>query len=177
MKGTIALITLLASSAAASAQLRNPARDSLRDIGGVYVLVDSLNDDLQKSGLTKDLLKADVESQLRKADVDVFADERQQALAKEVGNREPRSTTYLYVRIVSAGDPSDVKRAFSVSVQLHQTLSTSQRDGPTTFFGPSWSADQVGLAARPGLRQRIQDVVKELVDRFSSDYLAANPRK
>lgn len=168
---------LVAGGTALAAGQANPARDSLKDLGGVYVLVENVKEDIQRRGLTRDLLKADVESRLRHAGIEVFEDERQQDLARDVSNREPRGTTYLYVRVTTAGDASDGKYAYAVAVQLHQLLRTAQRDAPTLFYGPSWSSEQLGLAGADELRQRVRGAVTDLTDRFSSDYVAANPRK
>jgi hypothetical protein len=63
---TLALLSITSLSLAGQYSIQ---QESLRDLKGVYVSVESLSPEIQKDGLTKDSVRKDVVLMLRKAGI------------------------------------------------------------------------------------------------------------
>ena len=139
-------------------------RDTLRGLGGVHVLVEELEADVEQHGLTAEALQADTEEQLRRAGIDVLAEEQR---------LQTPGTPYLYVNVnVSLGEETPLAAA-TLDVALKQSVVLA-RDPIRLCLAPTWrtgTTGRVGYARLADLRGAVNDLVAEFVE----DYRAANP--
>jgi len=140
-------------------------RSSLYGLPGVYVLVESLNLDLEKDGLTKDQLRKEVEGQLRNAGVRVLTREEK---FKTEGNPQ------LYVNVNLLKSSSPFAYAYSVEISLEQEVALVRKPNRRTV-ATTWSQGSVGIVGVANLRA-IRETVKGRVDHFIHDYWAANSK-
>ena len=159
-------------------RIKNPAKekekDALEDFGkhsslyglpGVYVLVEGLNVDMEKDGLTKDQLRKDVESQLRNAGIMILTREEK---FKTAGNPQ------LYVNINLLKSSSPFAYAYSVEVNLEQEVALVRKPNMRTV-ATTWSQGSVGIVGISNLKA-IRETVRSRVDHFIHDYFVANSK-
>jgi WG containing repeat len=140
-------------------------RSSLYGLPGVYVLVESLNLDMEKDGLTKDQLRKEVETQLRNAGIRVLTREEK---FKTAGNPQ------LYVNVNLLKSSSPFAYAYSVEISLEQEVALVRKPNMRTV-ATTWSQGSVGIVGIANLRA-IRETVKGRVDHFIHDYFAANSK-
>lgn len=131
---------------------------------GVYVLVESLDPQAERLGLTKGQIQTDVELRLRKAGVMV--------LTREEWKKTP-GKPFLYVNISTKTRSGSELCAYSTHVKLEE-LVTLARGFQTA--GTIWNTGEVGTVGINKISQ-IRDSVGDRVDSFINDYLAANPKR
>ena len=138
-------------------------RDTLKGLQGVYVLVEYLISEQEKFGLTKQQLQTDVELRLRQSGIMVLSEQEWLLIPGE-----PR----LYVNVNLQIYEEIGLVAFNILIELNQSVFLA-RD-PTKFCMAStwWTAlgGPIGLSKITTIRES----VKDCVDIFINDYLAAN---
>ncbi|WP_447978769.1 hypothetical protein [Candidatus Nitrospira bockiana] len=132
-------------------------RDTLRELTGVEVVVEALDD----GPLTSDALKADVEAQLETAGIRVL--HGQERLGQP-------GFPYLYVRLsLLHTAPAS---SYVLEVSLNQTVILT-RAPSTSTFAPTWSVHAMGVMT-PFDAQDMRRTVSQYVDRFVQAFQAAN---
>jgi hypothetical protein len=157
----VALLLLVASPA--FSQDDEPARRTLRGLKGVYVLVEDLESDAEKAGLSTNQIYTDVVLRLRKAGIKVLT---WQEVSNEPGNPN------LYIR-ASTMDTANGLYAYNIDVHLSQLVMLTRKSA-IKFHATTWIVSRlgtVGFAVMPTIRDSICD----LVDKFINAYLAMNP--
>jgi hypothetical protein len=157
---TISLATLIlvaVSSPAVRGDDSNLSRATLKGITSVFVVVENLDDDAKKIGLTEESIKTDVELKLVLAGMSVATK-----------GFEVPGNTYLYVNVGVLP-----RVAASIQVELNQNV-LQQRNGEPAFGATTWSLH--GEITNP-TPQRIRDFIKELVDQFLNAWLSVNSKK
>lgn len=139
------------------------ARETLRGLAGVAVMVEDIAADAERDGLQESQVQADVEGKLRQAGIRVLSAEERQ--------RTPGMPT-LAVRVgtYKLADLYDL----CIEVSLLQAT-VLKRDPSVERLTATWRARGVG---RAGAR-RLQDarrVVGGYIDLFITAYLAVNPQ-
>jgi hypothetical protein len=134
-------------------------RESLRGLSGVVVLVEDLDDDAKRTGLTEDQIQTDVELKLRLAGIEVLS--------------TARPFPHLYVRmsvlLIGGFYPCNI------IVELLQTARL-ERKYTTRVFAPTWSAEGLVAASNePALA--IRRYLGDYIDRFINAYLDVNPKR
>jgi hypothetical protein len=133
-------------------------RDTLRDLTGVEVVVESLDVD----GLSSSFLKSEIEAQLDQAGIRVLRD-------KERLNQP--GYPYLYVRLsVLNAEPV---HTYSLEISLNQTVTLTRYPSISTF-APTWWVHAVGVMSPldvPTLRTTVHDYLVK----FVQAYQAVNP--
>jgi len=137
-------------------------RENLRGLPGVFVIVEELEPDIQRDGLTDTQLQTDVELRLRKAGIRVLTE-------KESFNVPGKP--YLYVQISSLITKGGY--AFHILIGLNEQAYFTRNNSLVHAY--AW--DQAGMGSTSThdmiyIRQKVGD----LVDRFINDYLAVNPK-
>ena len=89
------------------------ARETLRGLKGVQVVVEDMDPDVERDGLTKSQLQTDVELRLRKAGIQVL---------KEEERRATPGRPYLYVAVTTLKDRDGLSYAFAINVDLEQKV-------------------------------------------------------
>jgi hypothetical protein len=131
---------------------------------GVYVVVESIDPQAERLGLTKAQITTDVELRLRKAGLKV--------LTKNEMLKAP-GTPFLCVNVNTFIRAGSALCAYHVSVILNESVLLAR--GVTTVGG-IWNTGGVGTVGVDKITQ-IRGAVGDEVDKFINDYLAANPEK
>ncbi len=138
------------------------ARDTLRGLNGVHVVVEELRPEAVKDGLSKDAIEERVVQRLWDAGIRVLMEDQWTIAA---------GAPYLYLN-VNAVKSRDLY-VYAVDLQLNQTVKL-ERLPTVAVAATTWatgcrvgavSADSVGVLAQ---------VAAQSVDRFIEDYRAAN---
>ncbi|HET7057633.1 MAG TPA: hypothetical protein VFI05_02810 [Nitrospiraceae bacterium] len=135
-------------------------RDTLRDLTGVEVVLESF--DIE--GLSGSLLKTDLEAQLDHAGIRVLRD-------KERLNQP--GYPYLYVRLsLLRADPV---HTYSLEISLNQTV-TLTRYPSISIFAPTWWVHAVGVMS-PLDVSLLRTTVQDYLGKFIQAYQAVNPQE
>jgi len=156
------LTVMLASSQVAASS--DDGRRSLKGISAVSVVVMPLGAEAQSAGLTKKQLKTDVELKLRQANIKI----------NEVG------PVFLHVNVnyIEGQTTSGLKTgSFCASImmvlsQLAFPIQNLELVRVSTWF-------RIGLSTGPSrdAESEVRSQVRDYVDQFINDYLAANPKE
>jgi hypothetical protein len=135
-------------------------RDTLRDLTGVEVVVESLDID----GLSGGLLKTDLEAQLEQAGIRVLRD-------KERLNQP--GYPYLYIQLSLLH--TDAFHTYSLEISLNQTV-TLTRYPSISVFAPTWHVHAVGAMTALDVSM-LKTTVHDYLGKFIQAYQAVNPQE
>jgi len=166
-KGMMAGFGLLVVTAGpARAQADTPlSRATLRGLPGVEVIVESLDDNVEREGLHEAEIQADVRLALRLAGIRMLTETESHATA---------SSPFLYVSVSTQKRSDMALYAYETHVEVHQmvTLASGAR-----AFAMTWDAiGEVGSLYVLSI-QDIRGRVKEGVNQFVNAWLAVNPKR
>lgn len=130
----------------------------LQGLRNVWVLVESLDSDATRLGITKQRLQTLTELKLRQNGLQILSEQEY---------RNSSTSTYIYIRLTVLPNVP----AFNCEVQLNEIIRLERRSDRT--FATTWEAGGMGY----GTASDIERALKEHLDRFCNDYLRANPRK
>lgn len=135
-------------------------RDTLRDLTGVEVVVESLDVD----GLSSGALKSEIEAQLDQAGIRVLKD-------KERLNQP--GYPYLYVRLSLLN--AEPVHTYSLEISLNQTVTLTRYPSISTF-APTWWVHAVGVMS-PLDVTTLRTTVHDYLAKFVHAYQAVNPQE
>ena len=135
-------------------------RDTLRDLTGVEVVVESLDID----GLSGGFLKTDLEAQLEQAGIRVLRD-------KERLNQP--GYPYLYIQLSLLH--TDAFHTYSLEISLNQTV-TLTRYPSISVFAPTWHVHAVGAMTALDVSM-LKTTVHDYLGKFIQAYQAVNPQE
>ena len=148
----------------ASAQMFVPTgRDTLRGLPGVEVVVEPLERDLERDGLTPVAIQSDVERRLRAGGIIVYTSQTE---------NPSEAKAYLYVHVNSLKLARPNLYVIAVQVQLRQTL-RSLVTSSNIVDAMTWDAHDV-LAVPIGKVERVRESIQEYVDQFIRDWTAVH---
>ena len=159
------LLTLLIPNLAQGQS--NARRESLRGLGGVEVLVEKIDPQAERFGLTQSQVQTDTELRLRKAGIRVLSEE----------NTAKQGSPFLYVNInTSEAKEKAISGVFSYSIvlELRQRV-ILERDTSIRVMGTTWTITSKGVVGQNKLPS-LREIVADYVDEFINDYLAVNQR-
>ena len=161
---SVALLLLAGGAADANGQMFvSTGRDTLRGLPGVEVLVEGLQPELERSGLTGAAIRADVERRLRDGGISVYPSQTENpSLAK----------AYLYVHINALVLPQQAGYAIAVQVHLRQTL-RSLVTSSNIVNAMTWDAQNV-LGVPPNALMTVRAEVLTFIDQFVQDWAAVH---
>ena len=161
----VAAFVLVAGFApAASAQMFiATGHDTLRGLPGVEVVVEAVEPELERAGLTGAAIKADVERRLGAAGIAVYRSQNENPSAAKA---------YLYVQVDGVRVPAQDLYAIGVQLQLRQTLQ-SPVTASNIVDAMTWDAHTV-LVAKTGEVVRVRDTIQEYADQFIRDWMATH---
>ncbi len=168
-RATALLTGLMASIGVSSAhgQLVR-GRDVLRGLTGVDIIVVDPGSEAAQYGLSESRLQTVTELVLRSAGIRVATFETQ---VDSLVNPEYRMA-YLGVTVFTMKG-NDGLYAYRIDVRLNELMRFV--DGSGTANGVTWSRGLLGTTGRNNLRD-LADKVRDLVEEFANDYLAAQAR-
>jgi hypothetical protein len=131
------LLFLLTAVSVASADRPDRAKETLRGLPGVAVVIEPLHPNAEQDGLTQRLLQDDVERRLRAAGVRVLTQEEW---------RNAPGSPYLYVN-AAALKKSYGLYAYAIEVRVNQ-LVTLIRNHQIQEFAETWETREVGTVGK-----------------------------
>ncbi len=138
-------------------------QESLRDLKGVYISVESLAPDIQNDGLTKDQIRKDVELILRKAGIKILS-------KKEWFDVEGSPFLYVNAHVVKLRETREY--IYSINISFKQTVYPARK--PVEITGAAtWTIGGI-IGITPDL-DKIRASVKTQVEDFIKAYLSVNP--
>jgi hypothetical protein len=158
--GLIGVALLFACSTSASA---NDVfqRQTLKGLTVIRVLVEPMEPEAERDGITTSQLQADVELRLR-----------QSAITVEDASTEG----FIYVSVNALKQSGGSGYAYSIDVELQQEI-TLARIGKHSL-GSTWNARPfIGLTPLAEAFQNIRAAVRDSVDEFINAYLSVNPKR
>jgi hypothetical protein len=146
------------------AQDDEDTRPTLRGFPGVHVVVEQLNPQIEKDGLTTNQLQKDTELKLRTAGMKVLSKEEfQKTLGKP----------YLYVTVnISILRTQITRYIFCIRLEFNQEVSLL--NSPMTVVpAVTWSTGGWGIDFS---LENIRDILRKQVEKFANAYLAVNSK-
>jgi len=132
---------------------------TLRGIKEVYVVIESIEPEIENLGLTQAQVRADVEAKLREANIAVAPD-----------FQHGRPAVYLYVQVMR---PEKINRLFySISLSLLQNV-ILERDPNVKTNTDTWLVRMLGMSSGT---EAIRSDIRSLLDQFIEDYRKANQK-
>ena len=131
------------------------------------VLVEGLDSEGRKSGLTEDRLRTIAELKLRLGGVRVLTTE--ETLADSDIN------PYLYVNVNAMSISDGARYIFSVDVSLRRVVRSPINGEPVVAL--LWNSGGIASAGRASMPKYAEDYVSEHVESFLNDFLKANPKR
>lgn len=168
MKNTVAVIIAglwLGSIAALhSFAEADSQRETLRNLPGVWVVVEHLPADLEQSGVTQGQVQIEAENRLRKAGIAILTQE-------ECWQTPGMPWLYITVALLQA---SPTTYAATIGAILNQEIMLT-RNPQIKAFGATWDAGvHLGAISAESL-PTVRESVGSLVEQFTADYQAVNP--
>ncbi len=152
-------VVLLCIIPFAFAEDKEVTRLTLRGITEVYVVVESIESEIENLGLTRAQVIADVQAKLREANI---------AVAPDFVRGRP--AIYLYVQVMR---PEKINRLFySISLSVLQNV-ILERDPNVKTNTDTWVVRVLGMSS--GI-EAIRSDVRSLLDQFIEDYRKANQK-
>lgn len=141
------------------------SRTSLKGLTGFAVVVEPLDPNAEKDGLSKDQIRTDVELRLRTAGIKVFT-ERESVSAPGV--------PYLNIMLNALKSRASKMWVIALEVSLRQGVALT-RDPKVVVIGTTWNAAGVAVVGTTKIAQT-RDSIKDLVETFINAWLSVNPK-
>jgi len=134
-------------------------RESLIGLEGISVLAEDLTSDASRGGLSRNRIEDYAELRLRRNGIRVTSS-RVPFLAVVVTVREARM----------AGDLVGYVGGVDISVTQRVFLARNRND----VYAKTWSSFELFACSKENLWRYVQEILDDILDEFSNDYLAAN---
>jgi len=139
-------------------------RRSLQELVGVHPVIEKLDPEEERDGLTAGQLRKDVVCQLEQAGIRV--------LSREECWKTP-GIPYLYVNVNAMKLSLKPAYVYAIGIELKQTAFLT-RNPSIVSVASTWRTGTVGIVPTTEMAQKIGEVVGEKVDEFIDDYLDVN---
>lgn len=138
-------------------------RETLKGIGGVTVIVETLNAEAEAGALDLNMIQEDVESKLSGAGVNVFSRDQW---------RNSPGKPWLYISVNAVRYL--MSYFFSIDVQLKQDVTLSRNPSIITSCS-TWEVGSFGFVDAPNMPDKIREhITRYDVDKFIDDYKSLN---
>jgi hypothetical protein len=155
----LVLLSASSSLAAPASPMDSPeSRATLKRIKAVSVMVEWIDPEVEREGLTRDQLQSDVEMRLRKAGIPVV----------------PSAGESLHITVQPMKHSADLY-AYAIHVALHQRVKLS-RDSNIVASAPTWGVGCIGTV-RPDDLRNVRASLADDVDKFIAAYREQNPKQ
>ncbi len=160
------LFWLISQLSFANAKDSENSRGSLAGLRGIRVVVEHLEPEVERAGLTEAAIQTDAELKLRLPGIPV--------LTLDQWRNEPGSP-YLYLNAIVNPSLSS-SWGYSTSVALVQDVRLS-RNPAVIVDATTWDVSSGGGEARPvNIPERVRNSLKDKTDQLVNGYLAMNPK-
>ncbi|MFC1515874.1 hypothetical protein ACFL7E_03845 [Thermodesulfobacteriota bacterium] len=136
-------------------------RQTLKDLSGVYVVVENIKKNFEHNALSESSIKTAIETQLRSAGIKVLTDSE---------NYMQKELPLLYV-ILKFLKVTDNHYDYSISVAIARRIFI-EVDPTIEVYENSWFIKDEGSGSLGKYRPKL----KEMIDRFINAYLSVNPK-
>ncbi len=140
------------------------AMNSLAGLSGIAIFVEPVATDMGEKGMTTFVFSVEIERRLKEAGVRVLHLDYDDPI-------DGNPTLYLVVTAVI--DEHVEHCAYSIRLELTQTVQLERNPDVTVVGVPTWSTGGVGVYGK-GWRQAVIDDVGGYMDQFIEAYAAAN---
>lgn len=143
------------------------SRSTLKGLRGVSVMIESLEPEVERDGLSRSTIETDVELKLRQAGITVVPP----------GDQKNSLGAFLYVNVNAI--QSSANRglyAYSVHVAVNQVVRLV-RDREVRTVAATWSTGTIVIVGATRISASVRENVRDQVDRFVNAYLAVNPKQ
>ncbi len=163
---TVAFAVLVSLGLAATARgVKAEDRQILAGISGIQVLVDEkIGPEAERAGLTWEALQKDVELRLRQAGVRVMTMKESLFVP---------GIPFLYLNVTTREDPG--LYTFCLKLELMERIRVD-RIPSVDLYGRTWKGQGRLVTVGADNLRHVRENVRDMVDAFISEYLAANPR-
>lgn len=165
-KKTDRILTNSEKSALYGRMVRADGKEVLQGLEGVSVLVEYILPEVEKYGLTRQALQTDTELQLRQYGIKVLTEEEMLSTP---------GMPCLYINVNVQIGEEILLAAAAINVELREKVLLLRKPKRICYSVSTWrktGVRTVGLGRIKDLR----GTVKDLVNEFINDYLAANPK-
>jgi hypothetical protein len=138
-------------------------RASLRGIEGVRIVVEDLDPEVVKDGLTEGQIRADVDLKLSVAGIKVLSEEE---------NRKEKGHPWLYVNAAIMKTDSG-SYVYTIFIEFNQDVRLVRDPDVEVSIG-TWEVVHTGMTEK---LSHIRERVKTHVDEFVNAFLSVNPRQ
>jgi hypothetical protein len=149
---------------AGSTEQLTDKQQSLSEIKALYIFVQGLSTETDKAGLTREQIETKVGSKLKELGVKVVSEEEGLKLA---------GSPVLYVKVTARRRKRLSAFIFHVEVGLLQKVSLV-REPRIRAMSITWNKGSLGYCSGGAFVETIEGVVADLMEKFGSDYSAAN---
>jgi len=161
---TIAVVFLL--SPCVNAEYVTNDKEALRGIKSIGVVIKGLSRKVTKLGITRDKLRTDVELKLRMAGINV--------VTREELHTNPEMPFLEVTIILGYSKPTFV---YAVLVGLYERVRLERDPKIISYAMPWWRIIKQEHIGEGGMERSVRDTLKYLIDEFTKDYLAVNPKQ
>ncbi len=157
------LVSLVLAPAAAGKTPEKRQADTLRDLSGVYFIIEPLRADVEADGLTTAQIQQDVELKLRHAGI---------YLMTETEWERTPGKPFLYIRVNTV--KKEARYAYHLQVKLFQRVRLERYQAIPPVLVPTWSArEEIGVIDA-GKIQEVRKYLAGTMEEFIKAYLALN---
>lgn len=156
----VLVLSLLTVSSTISSELE---QKSLADIAGMHLIVEPLGNEALETGLSQEKLKTDAEQKLRLAKIEV----------------DPKFGPHINILINCAfpKSASGQEMGYIAMVQVEFNQEIYVLENFHRMYAPTWESSILIWGSKSGFENDARKRVRDLMDQFINDYLAANPKK
>jgi hypothetical protein len=141
------------------------AQETLRGLPGVRLIVEKINAEVERDGLTTDFVRTTAETRLRAAGIRLLSKD-------EVAMTQGLPTIQILVQTAR----SDSLYAYCIEVSVWQEMVPIHRQTSLPVWVRSWVTENVvGIKSHKNIHV-LKTTVEDLVDAFIHAYVAVNPK-
>ena len=141
------------------------AQETLRGLPGVRLIVEKIDAEVERGGLTTDFVRTTAETRLRAAGIRLLSKD-------EVAMTQGRPTIQILVQTAR----SDSLYAYCIEVSVWQEMVPIHRQTSLPVWVRSWVTENVvGIKSHKNIHV-LRTTVENLVDAFIHAYVAVNPK-
>jgi hypothetical protein len=141
------------------------AQETLRGLPGVRLIVEKINAEVERDGLTTDFVRTTAETRLRAAGIRLLSKD-------EVAMTQGLPTIQILVQTAR----SDSLYAYCIEVSVWQEMVPIHRQTSLPVWVRSWVTENVvGIKSHKNIHV-LKTTVEDLVDSFIHAYVAVNPK-